>query len=91
MKNLLIKAVKGLKNNYESRYICINCVPKTKMQQYKEFMIGIYNRFDEIGLIYSELQNISFNKAIEELELQEYMNELKIIIYGDEKEWPKMK
>lgn len=79
-KRILTEATKTLKNNFCFRYTNIKSIPKKKLQDYKDFMIGIYNRFDEIGLLYSRFENISFNKAIIELKLEDYMTKLKGII-----------
>ena len=78
MEKILREAVETLKNNYNFRFSTE--LPKKERTSYKEFMIGIYNRFDEIGLLYSCLKDISFNKAVEELEIKDYMNQLKEIL-----------
>ncbi len=66
---LIANASDTLKNNYWA----------LKKQKDKEFVIGMYNRFDELGLIYSNVKEISFNEAILELGLQELMEELKLL------------
>lgn len=64
------EAVKTLKNNY------------SHLEKNRDNAIGILNRFDELGLIYSDIKGISFNEAMEELELKDFMEELKARITG---------
>lgn len=65
-------AVQAIKSSYYFRkHLSIQKKPV------REFMLGIYNRLDEIGLIYSHHKNISFNEAIEELCIDKDLQELK--------------
>ena len=70
MEEVIKKAVSILKNNCTHRIS--RHVPKKEKQNYRDFMVGMYNRFDELGLIYSKLKKISFNKAVEDLDIKEY-------------------
>lgn len=72
---IIKKAVEILKNNYSFRKT--RYVPVENRQNYREYMVGIYNRFDEIGLIYSEIREWSFNKAVDDLGIKHYIRELK--------------
>ncbi len=80
MDKIIKEAVKILINNY-----CFQkrtWIPKKEKQWYREFSIGIYNRLDEIGLIYATLKKISFNEAIKELGIQDYLDEIKVALEG---------
>lgn len=87
MDEIIKRAVKVLKNNY--------CFRKnngqTKNQDYREYVIGVYNRFDELGLIYAELKDISFNQAIKELMLDDYLKEIKEYLGLTTKGWKENK
>ena len=76
MEIIIKDAVQTLKNNFCFR----RSHSDSNILAFREFTIGIYNRFDELGLILSSLKDISFNEAIIELELNGWMDELKSII-----------
>ena len=75
MDKIIKNAVEILKNNFNIRRGFSD-----RGTSFREFTIGIYNRFDELVLIFANLKDISFNDAIEELELNGYMKELKDIL-----------
>ena len=62
-------------NNYQHQLT--HRVLKKDKERYRDFMIGIYNRFDELGLIYSSIKDIGFNEAIKELGIDVHIKRVK--------------
>ncbi len=72
--NVFVHAVEVLKNN-KAGLLMYGHVPK-KLQECQKLRKAMFHaRFDEIGMLYSDIFGISFNKAVFELNIRE---ELKI-------------
>lgn len=74
METIIKDAVQVLKHNYYFR------ANKNHSISFIKFANGIYNRLDELGLIYSSFKDISFNQAVDELDMKDILDEIKILM-----------
>ncbi len=76
VKKVLFHAVDILKNN-KAHLITQGHIPKTMQEVQTLRKHDFHGRFDEIGLLYSDIFNMSFNDAIRELNIEDEVKDVK--------------